>query len=170
MLRRIACMAPLVAGLAFSQPANAIDIMPGDYTVFPSGTGLLMLYGQYSHAGKFKPDGAPSSVPGSDIGVASGVARYVQYFDFNGIPMGVQAILPAGGFTSARIGGADLRRNGGIGDLTVGAAIWPVHSADPTGTTIGLTAYVTTPTGAYSTNRGRRTLALALGRSHHRSA
>lgn len=161
MFKKFLGSAAIVAALAAVQPAKAIDIMPGDYTVFPKGTNMFLLYGQYSHASKLKIDAPGPAIPGSDLGVAIGIARVLHYNEIAGIPVGVQAFIPFGGFTSARIGGQKQRTQDGLGDLTMGATIWPVNIPGPTGTTIGLTAYVTAPTGNYSARPG--TVSLGSG-------
>jgi len=139
--------------LMLAQPAAAIDIMPGDYTVLPSGTNLALLYGQYTTSSKLKVDGV-GSIPDSKLGTAVGIARYVHFDTFAGVPVAVQAFIPFGGFTDARIGGFDLRTKDGLGDLTMGFTFWPVSSADPRGTTIGITSYVTLPSGSFGGTPG----------------
>lgn len=161
MFKKALGCAAVFAALVAVQPAKAIDIMPGDYTVFPSGTNLLLLYGQYSHASQLKIDGVPGKVPGSDLGIGIGIARILHYTEIAGVPIGLQAFLPMGGFTSARIGGDRMRRADGIGDLTLGATVFPINTPGPTGTTIGLTAYVSAPTGNYSARPD--TLSLGAG-------
>lgn len=145
------CAAVSVAGLlAITSSASAIDIFPADYTVLPSGTNAVLLYGQYSYANGLNLDvGGGTDVPGSELGVGVGIARYLHYTDVAGVPVGLQVFLPFGGFTEARIGGVEQLTEDGIGDLTVGVTAWPIHSAEPTGTTLGVTLYATLPTGAY---------------------
>lgn len=143
----------LAASVLFAAPANAIDIMPGDYTVLPAGTNALLLYGQYSQSSKLKVDGV-GEVPDSKLGLGIGIARYLHYTSVGGVPVGLQAFLPFGGFTEARIGGAEPLTKSGIGDLTLGITAWPLSSADPTGTTLGVTAYVSLPTGAFRDEPG----------------
>ncbi|GLS30321.1 Uncharacterized conserved protein [Mesorhizobium albiziae] len=137
--------------LSAATQAQALDIFPADYTVLPSGTNLFLAYGQYSTAGSLNVDGV-GDVPNSELGVGLGIARYLHYNDIGGIPIAVQAFLPFGGFTEARIGGGEPPTKDGLGDLTFGFTVFPVHSAEPTGTTIGVTAYLVTPTGAFSDN------------------
>ncbi len=127
--------------------AWAIDVSPADYTVLPPGTNLILGYAQYSTARELHVDGA-GKVPSSDLDVAVGLARYVHYSELGGVPISVQAIAPFGNL-DARIGGADQPIADGLGDITLGATVYPVHSADPTGTTLGVTAFLTLPTGAY---------------------
>ncbi|WP_018634380.1 transporter [Neomegalonema perideroedes] len=138
----------LVGALAAS-PAAAIDIMPGDYTVLPSGTNAALLYGQYATAGKLHVEGA-GEIPDSKLETAVGIARLLHYSDIGGVPVAGQAILPFGGLTEARIGGADLERENGVGDVTFGATVWPLNRPGPYGTTLGVTLYVAFPSGDHS--------------------
>lgn len=145
------CVYGLLAALTLAPGAAwAIDVSPGDYTVLPPGTNLLLGYAQYSTAGELHLDGG-GEVPSSDLDVAVGLARYVHYTQLGGLPVAVQAILPFGTL-DARIGGVDQPIADGLGDMTLGATVYPFHPADPgdpTGTTVGLTAFLTLPTGAY---------------------
>lgn len=150
----------LAAGLVFASPALAIDIMPGDYTVLPKGTNAALLYGQYSTSDTLDIEGL-GEIPESELGLGLGIARYLHYTELGGLPVGLQAFLPFGGFTEARIGGVDQNTKDGIGDLTIGATVWPISSADPTGTTLGFTTYVSFPTGSYSAEPG--TVSLGSG-------
>lgn len=147
MLRKMIGLAA-IGLLAMARPAAAIDIMPGDYTVLPPGTNAFLLYGQYATSNKLKVDGV-GSIPGSSLGTAVGIARILHYNQFAGVPIGLQAFIPFGGFTQSKIGGLPLHRADGIGDLTLGFTAWPLHSADPRGTTIGITTYLTLPTGNF---------------------
>lgn len=141
------------AGAFFALPAAAIDIMPGDYTVLPAGTNALLLYGQYSTSSELDIEGV-GEIPESDFDLGLGIARYLHYNQIGGIPVAAQAFIPFGGISEARIGGVDALTDDGIGDLTVGFTAWPVSSADPEGTTVGVTAYLTMPTGAYREEPG----------------
>lgn len=143
----------LATTVLFSAPAAAIDIMPGDYTVLPPGTNAALIYGQYSSASKLRIDGV-GDVPDSKLGVGLGIARYLHYTEIGGIPVGLQALLPFGGFSGPRIGGAEPLTDDGVGDLTVGITAWPLSSSEPTGTTVGITTYLTMPTGAFRAEPG----------------
>lgn len=143
----------LATSAFFAVPAYAIDIMPGDYTVLPAGTNALLLYGQYSQSSELdvEPIG---EIPDSELGLGIGIARYLHFTSVGEVPVGLQAFLPFGGFTEARIGGAEPLTKDGLGDLTLGVTAWPIHSADPTGTTLGLTAYLSLPTGSFRNEPG----------------
>lgn len=143
----------LATSTFFAAPAGAIDIMPGDYTVLPAGTNALLLYGQYSQSSELNIDGV-GEIPESELGVGVGIARYLHYTNVGGVPVALQAFLPFGTFNEARIGGAEPLTRDGLGDLTIGVTAWPVSSAEPEGTTVGVTAYISAPTGAFRDEPG----------------
>jgi len=64
-----------------------------------------------------------------------------------------QAVLPMVGFPTARIGGTDMTTSSGVGDLTLGFSVWPVQPSTPDkGTSLGVTMFLTAPTGKYDVN------------------
>ena len=131
-----------------AMPAHAIDVAPGDYAIMPSGTNIGLLYFQHQSSGTFEIGGG--KVPDSKIEANVMVLRGLHYSQAFGMPALYQAVLPVVGFESARIGGADMPKAQGIGDLTLGFSVWPVQPSNPeTGTTLGLTAFLTAPTGNY---------------------
>lgn len=140
--------------------AAAIDIMPGDYGVVPAGTTLALLYGQYATSNSLHVGGV-GDVPDSDLGTAVGIARFVHYLDVNGLPVGVQTLIPFGGFTEAKIGGAKQDTEQGLADAILAVSAWPVNTEGPYGTTVGGTVYVGLPTGKHSGDAG--TLSLGSG-------
>lgn len=136
------------AGLMLAGTAQAIDVSPGDYAWVGDGRTLFLTYGQFQTADEFLPDGA-AAVPDSKLSLSLLLLRGVHYREIGGQKFSFQAILPIGRFGTARIGGADAPVTDGIGDLTLGATWYPLASAEPTGTTLGITAFLTAPTGAY---------------------
>lgn len=149
-MKRMMTISAAGAALAlWATAAAAIDVAPGDYTILPDGTTVGLLYYQYSTSNHLTLPGA-SNVPDSDLDVSVGVLRGLHYSEIGTYPVLFQAVLPVGGFTTARIGGVDQDRFAGLGDLTLGASFWPVSPSNPeTGTTLGLTMFVTAPTGNY---------------------
>nr|WP_319249277.1 transporter [uncultured Celeribacter sp.] len=139
----------LGAGLALGGlPAHAIDVAPGDYAMLPPGTDIGLLYLQHSSATELNFGG--TDVPSSEVTANVAVLRGLHYTDIGGEPVMFQAVLPFGNFSAAEIGGAEMPTSDGIGDLTLGLSYWPVKPANPeTGTTVGVTAFLTAPTGAY---------------------
>ncbi|WP_293976165.1 transporter [Sphingomonas sp.] len=143
--------AALCFGAAYlsSGTAYAIDIYPGDYTVLPAGSNLALMYGGHVRSRRLNVKNA-GDVPDSRLQATLGIARYVRYEDIGGIPVVAEAILPFGGYHDVRIGGVSQSTRNGLGDLLLGFAAFPVHKEDPRfGTTLGFTAYLALPTGAY---------------------
>lgn len=158
---RVLCGLMVVLGLSWSNGAAAIDIAPGDYAALPSGVTLGMLYLQYSKANRLQVDGV-GMVQQSALEVPVAIARTVHYNTIGGAPVSVQAFVPFGGFSEAKIGGVKQSTVGGLGDLTIGATVYPFHSADQDyGTTLGLSAFLTMPTGAFK----RSAISLGSGTS-----
>ncbi len=152
MLRRALASGVLALGIGASGGAKAIDIIPGDYTVMPSGTTLGLMYFGYSGNSHLRV--FDTNVPNSNFDVATVIPRILYYSDIGGVPIAVQAFLPSGGFTQHKIGGAQAGMSNGIGDLTGGFTAFALSGADkPGGTNLGVTAYVSGPTGAYNATR-----------------
>lgn len=131
-----------------SKYAAAFDLTPGDYVHLPEGTLAWVHYAIYATGSQFK-DKDGNKIADSSDRLVLGIERAVYYDHTNGVDWAVQAVLPFGKISDAKIGGYDLSRNSGIGDLTLGGAVWAMHSTEPTGTTLGFTSFITLPTGAY---------------------
>ncbi|WP_321858382.1 transporter [Burkholderia cenocepacia] len=139
--------------LAISTSASAIDIYPGDYTIVPPGTTLALGYLGYTPSRDFRLDGG-GKVPDSSLDQTVGIARVLHYTQIGGMPVAFQAFLPFAKLTDVKVGGNPLPTNNGLGDLTFGATAFFVNRADPLyGTVVGLTAYVSAPTGKYDYGR-----------------
>lgn len=125
-----------------------IDVAPGDYAWVGHNTNIFLSYGQYSHADRFYPDGA-QEIPATELSISVLLLRSLHYRELAGQCFMFQAVLPIGRINDARLGGADQPVSDGIGDLTLGATWYPIASAEPTGTTLGLSMFLTMPTGSY---------------------
>jgi hypothetical protein len=145
---RAAGLAVALGLIAAAGPAMAIDGTAGDYTYPGDGVKLLLLYGQYQSADSFNLDGA-GEVPDSKLSLTFGLLRGVSYQDIAGMKTALQFFVPVAHFNNARIGGGVPGTSGGLGDLTIGATIYPLTSNEPNGTTVGATLFVTMPTGNY---------------------
>lgn len=129
-------------------PALAIDVGPADYTIMPSGTTLGVFY--FQHLSSDTLHVAGSEVPGSKFSADVAILRGLWYTDLGGETVLWNAVLPISSISTARIGGADQPVAEGVGDLTLGLTYWPVKPSNPeTGTTLGLSLFVTAPTGKY---------------------
>lgn len=132
-----------------TSPALAIDVEPGDYVPLPAGTNLLAIYYQHIESDSFSLDGV--EITDSELSADIGVVQYSHYLDFLGRPAALQAYLPIGAISNASVGGGDLQQSDGLGDLTIGATIWPIAApmGDLYGTTVGFSLYTAFPTGKY---------------------
>lgn len=134
-------------------PVAALDTLPADYTILPAGTTLGLGYLQYSTSDRLKVDGV-GRVPDSSVDTTIGIARVLHYSQIGGMPVGYQAFLPMASLSNLKIGGAKPGAADGIGDLTLGVTAFVVRPSDATrGTTVGVTGYLTVPTGEYDHDR-----------------
>jgi len=143
-----------VAGmLVIAKSAFAIDIYPADYTLLPPGTTLALVYQGYTSSSEFHLDGV-GQIPNSTMNQTVEIARVVHYSQIGDMPVGYQAFLPFVQLSDAKVGGGSLQTNNGMGDLTLGFTAFLVNKPDPNyGTTVGLTTYVSLPTGSYDVNK-----------------
>ncbi len=166
---RASPLALLLSGAA--APAMAIDIIPGDYTLLPSGTTLGLIYLQRNSSDELNVEGV-GEIAGSNLDASVGIARAVHYSQIGDLPVAYQAFIPYVQLSDVRIGGVSPPIADGIGDLTLGFTAFLARPVDAaTGTTVGLTAYLTTPTGRYDAARpsvgsGTYTLVPQLGVIH----
>ncbi len=138
--------------MPLASPASAFDISPGDYVWLGDGKNLFLTYGQIARSDTLNLDGT-GSVPDSSLSTAAGILRGVTYHELGGHRFSFQAILPYVSIGKADVAGAPQSVADGLGDLTMAATYYPLASAEPTGTTLGLTLFVTAPTGAYETGQ-----------------
>lgn len=131
--------------------AHAIDVAPGDWQPAPAGTNLGMLYLNYNTATTLKVDGA-GKIQNSRLDVSTAILRYARYEEVGGMPVTFNALLPFGGFPTARIGGVDQQTSSGVADAIFLAALWPIHTSGPWGTHLAIAGYVTAPIGNYNFN------------------
>ncbi|WP_020178265.1 transporter [Methylopila sp. M107] len=152
LLRKSLALGALALGLALPGSANAIDIIPGDYTAMPSGTTLGLLYFGFSDNSNLRINN--TKIPDSKYSVATVIPRILHYSEIAGVPIAIQAFIPVGKFTDHKVGGFDAEKNNGVGDLVGGFTVFGLTGADkPGGTTAGLTGYVSAPTGKYDIDR-----------------
>lgn len=130
-------------------PAQAIDVEAGDYVPLSAGSNALALFYGNIRSDQFTI--GDTEVPQSKLSAQAVTLQYNRYTEMLGKPVALQVYLPYGSFSSARVGGQDLRQGEGPGDLTFGATIWPLADdpRDLTGTTLGLSLYASAPTGDY---------------------
>ena len=114
---------------------------PGDYAPAPEGTTALAVYAQQPRASKVYENGHQV---GSGLGLKMDLAivRGMHYFQIAGMPADVEIVLP---MARQRISSIDYRQSG-IGNLTLGATIWP-FSDEASGRHWGIATYLSMPTG-----------------------
>ncbi len=143
-----ALMLASVSAFVGATQAHAIDSAPGDYTWLGVDRNALAFYTQYSSAGSLTL-GTVGAVPNSRVDALLEVIRGARSFEIADQKFAAQFYLSFGGFTSATIGGIDQRKTDGLGDLTGGLTWYALASREPTGTTLGLSVFVTAPTGSF---------------------
>lgn len=141
-------LASIAIGFAAITPAKAIDVAPGGYTSLPDDTNIALLYYQFSNSNTLA-NTKSGNVPSSNLSLALGIARYLHYFEVDGVRFAIDTFLPIGNLNS-RIAGTAQPIRDGVGDLSVGGLLWLAYSADPRGTTAAISTYVTVPTGSFS--------------------
>lgn len=138
-----------LALMAQSCAAYAIDIQPTDYRPLPAGMSAILLYGQHIKADSLDVDHI-GNIPGSSLKLAAGALRAVHYADLpNGMRYAINGYVTFGSFRTARAGGADQAVRNGVGDLVLGATVYPHISDDGDGRSfaLGLTTLLTVPVG-----------------------
>ena len=114
---------------------------PGDYAPAPPGTTALAIYAQQMRGDKVY-DGGHRVADGLGLKMDLGILRGMHYFQIAGMPADVEIVLP---MARQRISSVDYRESG-IGNLTLGATIWP-YSDETSGRHWGIASYLSTPTG-----------------------
>lgn len=153
-IRRISAAFAFSGLCAAAGPAAALDILPADYSILPAGTTLGLGYLQHTASNKLKVDGL-GKVPNSSLDTTVGMARILHYSQIGDMPVGYQAFLPMARLSNFRIGGVNPGTANGLGDLTLGFTAFVMKPADAAkGTTLGVTGYLTLPTGNYDEKRG----------------
>lgn len=150
-LKRLAVGGSLALALGvFTNPAQAIDVEPGDYYYLGDGANLFLGYYQRIESNTFNLDG--NEVPGSEFSGSVGALRYLRYTEAFGLPAVVQGFFTFADFSDADFAGGPLVREDGFGDITLGFTMFAKAAAldDPKGTTLGFTLYTSFPTGDYT--------------------
>jgi hypothetical protein len=136
------------AAVLLAAPSLAMDIAPGDYAVPPPDSTLALYYGQFSSSRALRVDDS-GTMDDSSLDLQVNLLRVARYGKVGELPFAVQAIVPFGRFDEATVGGIEQKTAEGLGDVILGASIFPVQS---NGTTIGLSAFLALPTGEYASD------------------
>ena len=134
--------------LAFSgAEARAQIINQNDYIPLPPGTNIALGYYQFSQYGDVNIIGKGTESK-SNLVANIMVSRYVHYFKLGHFTAAVQALLPFGAQSNANVGGEPLQPTFGAGDLSLGAAFWPLN--DPVHHRyLAIGGYIIPPAGSY---------------------
>ncbi len=138
-------LATTIAAITTSSMVQAASTPdPGDYTALPSGTDLVMLYGQHTTADHTYADGNKVNMPGNlDLELNLGLFRYVHFTQLGGYTIDPQIIIPYG---QQKIG-LTGDKNTGIGDVVFGGTLWTIADLAG-GEHLGYSLFITAPTGA----------------------
>lgn len=139
-----------LVAMCFGLPAQALEISPGDYEVYPVGLNIGVVYFQQAKRSNLNVNGNEVS---NDFNLDSNVAllRYIRPFRVNDTTtVDFNAILPIVDLdTSGDASG--LGDANGAGDLVLGAAF--KRLLDPkTRDALSLGFYANLPTGSYNSN------------------
>ena len=148
-----ALLPQLVCGcLALGTTAShAIDIDAGDYTAFPDGTNVGMLYAQHVERNRLYANG--QQVPGdNDLDSDIGVLRLIHFMKIGGFTVDPQFLLPFGQLKGRGDLGPVLGERSGVGDLTLAATVWAIENPSKR-EYFGITPFIYVPTGTYDASR-----------------
>jgi hypothetical protein len=146
--KHIFAVCALFGAVCFSATANATELEPYEFVTVPAGTTVILGYGLYGHHDRFSPDGAKARVDGTNLDLKLGIARLAHYFAIGDTLALVEILQPGGTLDKARISDQRFRRSSGLGDTILAAALWPINDKDRQ-TYLGVTLYLTVPTGKY---------------------
>ncbi len=132
----------------FSATANATELEPYEFVTVPAGTTVFLGYALYGHHDQFKPEGGPKLDDGTNLDLKLSIARLAHYFEIGDTLALVEVLQPIGTLDKARIGGQRFKRSSGLGDTILAAALWPINDKERQ-TYLGVTLYLTVPTGKY---------------------
>lgn len=134
---------------SLSYGASAVDVDAGDYTAFPEGTNLSMLYGQHAERNSLYANGHKAPI---DAGLNSniGIVRGVHFTKIGDYIVDPQFLLPFGN-VQAKDDVKDLGSASGTGDLTLAATVWLINEPDKR-RYFGITPFLYIPIGSYDNN------------------
>ena len=149
---------------------QAIDLQPNDIVAPPPGKNLITISYLNTESGTLYNNGSVFSkglYANPIIESQSAILRGTRTYALGSLPAVSFIQLPYGTIQAAG-SLAGLPSSTGVGDLTIATAIWPYHDKINR-TYIGAAAYLTSPTGSYSsqsvlnTSENRFRTALQLG-------
>ena len=143
--------ASAIAALALLPTSGmALDTDADDYVASPPGTNLGLLY--YQHVQRDRLFSGGSQVSGNNgLDSDTGILRVVHFLKLGDYVVDPQFILPFG-HERATNDASSLGSASGLGDLILAATTWVVND-EKTNTYLGLTPFLSLPTGTYDHNR-----------------
>ncbi len=148
LVRNLSVICAFLGVAGFSTTADATELEPYEFVTAPAGTTVFLGYAIYGQHDEFKPIGGPKQSDGTNLDVKLSIARLAHYFDIGNTLALVEVLQPIGSLDKARIGGTPLQGSSGLGDTIFAAALWPINNKEKQ-TYLGVTLYVTVPTGKY---------------------
>ena len=112
--------------LLWAGDAGAIDYLPFDYVAPPPGTTAVLGYYLYGSRSGLNSNKSGNISSGTSLDSHIGAVRLVHYEELFEHPVAVQAILPFGALTDAKLGGVPIDDAFGMGDPILTLAFWPV--------------------------------------------
>jgi hypothetical protein len=146
--RNLSVICAFLGIACFPATADATELEPYEFVAVPAGTTVFLGYAIYGQHDEFKPVGGPKQENGTNLDVNLSIARLAHYFDIGNTLALVEVLQPFGSLDKARIGGTPLNGSSGLGDTIFAAALWPINDKEKQ-TYLGVTLYVTVPTGQY---------------------
>ncbi|MFG1403999.1 transporter [Xanthobacter sediminis] len=151
-IRKLARLGGVFGLLAGPQAAHAIDINSADYLPAPAGTNLLLFYSQYATRSEYVSASGTTISRETNLDSYVNILRYVHYFDFAGMRMAAQALLPAGTLYNGRLDGAELSSAAGAGDPILSGVVWLVNNK-ASESYVALAPYLFVPLGQYDSGQ-----------------
>ena len=140
----------MMAGLMTSQMASAIDLQPGDITAPKPDIQLFQIsYLNYEKGAYYLNN--QKALPNTKLNSEQVLVRYGHSFELNHLPAFAYVQTPTGSM-SPKGSLATLASDSGIGDTSIALGLWPYANRE-TNTYFAVGAYLTAPTGSYSSDR-----------------
>lgn len=148
-LRRATAALWTAAALGAAPAAVAGDPSTRDWIPAPPGTNIIALYGLGLKSSGLYAGG--QRVDGAEVGVRGLVYRQMHYRELFGKTVQMEFIVPVLR-THLDFPGEPRDRLTGVGDITVGSAIW-LYNNDETRTWLAWEPFITLPVGRYRSDR-----------------
>ncbi|WP_437882765.1 transporter [Pseudomonas sp. LRF_L74] len=140
---------PLLAALLATSPlSQAGDADAGDYESLPPGSDIGVLYYQHDASDTYRDQHGRSADGSSRLRSDIGILRFAHYTEIFGFTANPQILVPFGKVHDAKVGGAELDGNSGLGDIQLAATVWLLNEPQ-NGRWFGISPFLIVPTGQY---------------------